>query len=56
MNSFQDDIAIYQLYRKDILNQKPDKNILIPIDIILPENIQDDNSYNHSWNVAEDCD
>lgn len=53
---FQGYIAIYQLYRKGILNQKPDKNILIPIDIILPENIQDDNSYNHSWNVSEDCD
>ena len=54
---FQGYTAIYQLYRKGILNQKPDKNIPIPIDIILPENIQDDNSYNnyHTENFTEDC-
>jgi LacI family transcriptional regulator len=43
---FQGYTAIYQLYRKGILNQKPDKNIPIPIDIILSENIQDNDSYN----------
>jgi len=53
---FQGYTAIYQLYRKGNLNQKPDKNIPIPIDIILSENIQDDNSYNHSWDFHEDCD
>lgn len=54
---FQGYTAIYQLYRMGILNQKPDKNILIPIDILLPENIQDDNSYtyNHSGDFEEDC-
>jgi LacI family transcriptional regulator len=47
---FQGYTATYQLYRKGILNQKPDEDILIPIDIILLENIQDDNSYTLQWN------
>ncbi|MCK9547209.1 MAG: LacI family DNA-binding transcriptional regulator [Sphaerochaeta sp.] len=47
---FQGYTATYQLYRKGILNQKPDEDILIPIDIILAENIRDDNSYGLEWN------
>jgi LacI family transcriptional regulator len=47
---YQGYTAIYQLYRKGILNQTPDEDILIPIDIILPENIRDDNSYSLQWN------
>ncbi len=47
---YQGYTATYQLYRKGILNQKPDKDILIPIDIILLENMQDDTSYTLRWN------
>ena len=47
---YQGYTALYQLYRKGILSQKPDEDILIPIDIILPENIRDDNSYGLQWN------
>ena len=47
---YQGYTALYQLYRKGILSQKPDEDILIPIDIILPENIMDDNSYSLQWN------
>ncbi len=39
---FQGYTAIYQLYRKGLLNQIPESNICVPIDIILPENLMDD--------------
>jgi len=41
---FQGYTAIYQLYRKGILNQMPDPTICVPIDIILPENLEDERS------------
>ncbi len=47
---YQGYTALYQLYRKGILAQQPDEDILIPIDIILIENIRDDNSYGLQWN------
>ncbi len=36
---FQGYTAIYQLYRKGLLNQLPETTICVPIDIILPENM-----------------
>ncbi|AEC01571.1 LacI family DNA-binding transcriptional regulator [Parasphaerochaeta coccoides] len=36
---FQGHTAVYQLYRKGVLNQTPDVSTEIPIDIILPENL-----------------
>lgn len=43
--NFQGYTAIYQLYRKGMLNQIPERNICVPIDIILPENLIDNDSY-----------
>jgi len=36
---YQGYTAIYQLYRKGLLNQLPETTICVPIDIILPENV-----------------
>ncbi|WP_320130725.1 LacI family DNA-binding transcriptional regulator [uncultured Sphaerochaeta sp.] len=41
---FQGYTAIYQLYRKNMLGQNPEVVIDLPIDIILPENLQDEHS------------
>lgn len=40
---YQGYTAIYQLYRKGLLNQAPEETICVPIDIILPENLIDEN-------------
>lgn len=37
---FQGYTAVYQLYRKAMLNQQPEKNINVPIDIVLVENLE----------------
>lgn len=42
--NFQGYTAIYQLYRKGMLNQSPDRTICVPIDIVLPENLIEDDS------------
>ncbi len=39
---FQGYTAIYQLYRKGLLNQVPESTICVPIDIILPENLMEE--------------
>jgi LacI family transcriptional regulator len=39
---FQGYTAIYQLYRKGLLNQLPETTICVPIDIILPENLMEE--------------
>lgn len=39
---YQGYTAIYQLYRKGLLNQAPEETICVPIDIILPENLIDE--------------
>jgi LacI family transcriptional regulator len=41
---FQGYSGIYQLYRKNMLGQIPERKIELPIDIILPENLQDGQS------------
>jgi len=38
---FQGYTAVYQLYRKGMLGQTPDRSICVPIDIVLPENLLD---------------
>lgn len=40
--NFQGYTAVYQLYRKGMLDQSPDKNICVPIDIVLLENLIDE--------------
>ncbi len=42
---YQGYTAIYQLYRKGLLNQIPEASICVPIDIILPENLMDVKAY-----------
>ena len=42
---FQGYTAVYQLYRKEMLGQTPDKTICVPIDIVLPENLMDEESF-----------
>ncbi|MGE4584946.1 MAG: LacI family DNA-binding transcriptional regulator [Sphaerochaeta sp.] len=39
---YQGYTAVYQLYRKGLLNQTPEQTICVPIDIILPENLVDE--------------
>jgi LacI family transcriptional regulator len=39
---FQGYTAVYQLYRKGMLNQTPDTVICVPIDIVLLENLSDE--------------
>ena len=41
---FQGYTAVYQLYRKGLLNQVPEQSICVPIDIILPENLLEEKS------------
>ncbi|MBI9096426.1 MAG: LacI family DNA-binding transcriptional regulator [Sphaerochaeta sp.] len=42
--NFQGYTAVYQLYRKGMLDQTPDRTICVPIDIVLPENLLDEDS------------
>ena len=42
---YQGYTAIYQLYRKGMLNQTPEQTICVPIDIILPENLIDEQTW-----------
>ncbi|MDT4763319.1 LacI family DNA-binding transcriptional regulator [Sphaerochaeta sp. PS] len=42
---FQGYTAVYQLYRKGMLNQVPETNICVPIDIVLPENLMDEKTF-----------
>ncbi|HPE92459.1 MAG: substrate-binding domain-containing protein [Sphaerochaeta sp.] len=42
---FQGYTAIYQLYRKGLLDQDPEETICVPIDIILPENLIDEKGW-----------
>ena len=42
---YQGYTAIYQLYRKGLLNQLPEEIICVPIDIILPENLMDEQGW-----------
>lgn len=42
---FQGYTAVYQLYRKGMLSQAPDRTICVPIDIVLPENLMDEEAY-----------
>lgn len=42
---YQGYTAVYQLYRKGLLNQEPEKTICVPIDIILPENLIDEKDW-----------
>ncbi len=42
---FQGYTAVYQLYRKGMLDQTPDRTICVPIDIVLPENLIDEESF-----------
>ncbi len=42
---YQGYTAIYQLYRKGLLNQEPETTICVPIDIILPENLIDEKGW-----------
>ncbi len=43
--NFQGYTAVYQLYRKGMLNQTPDRTICVPIDIVLPENLIEEESF-----------
>lgn len=43
--NFQGYTAVYQLYRKEMLGQTPEKTICVPIDIVLPENLTDEESF-----------
>lgn len=43
--NFQGYTAVYQLYRKGMLDQTPDSTICVPIDIVLPENLIDEESF-----------
>lgn len=43
--NFQGYTAVYQLYRKGMLDQTPDRAICVPIEIVLPENLVDDEAY-----------
>jgi len=42
---YQGYTAMYQLYRKGMLNQTPEQTICVPIDIILPENLIDEQTW-----------
>ena len=48
---FQGYTAVYQLYRKGMLGQTPDKAICVPIDIVLPENLIDEQSFCNTPNT-----
>ncbi len=43
--NFQGYTAVYQLYRKEMLDQVPDRTICVPIDIVLPENLTEEESF-----------